>query len=80
VVGEGERRKRYVLYLNPDEAERERMHREQVLQQLSAKLNLLRERETDHLKAACELLTSRRYGRYLTADDTGRPRFDAAKV
>src|SRR4051794_41640094 len=53
VVGDGERRKRYVLCLNPEEAERERTHREQVLQELSAELNLLREREADHPKATC---------------------------
>ena len=80
VVGEGERRKRYVLCLNPEEAERERTHREQVLQELSAELNLLRERAADHPKAACQLLASRRYGRYLTTDYTGRPRLDLAKV
>jgi hypothetical protein len=80
VVGEGERRKRYVLCLNPEEADRERAHREQVLAELSVELNLLRERDADHPKAACELLASRRYGRYLTTDYTGRPRLDAAKV
>lgn len=80
VVGDGERRKRYVLCLNPEEAERERTHREQVLQELSVELDLLRERAVDHPKAACELLASRRYGRYLTTDPTGRPRLDAAKV
>jgi hypothetical protein len=80
VVGDGERRKRYVLCLNPEEAERERAHREQVLKELSAELNLLREREADHPKAACHLMASRRYGRYLTTDYTGRPRLDAAKV
>jgi hypothetical protein len=80
VVGDGERRKRYVLCLNPEEAERERAHREQVLKELCAELDLLREREADHPKAACELLASRRYGRYLTTDYTGRPRLDAAKV
>src|SRR5271166_1536755 len=78
VVGEGERR--YVLCLNPEEAERQRLHREQVLSELTAELNLLREREADHPKAACTLLASRRYGRYLTADYLGRPRLDAAKV
>jgi Transposase DDE domain len=80
VVGDGERRKRYVLCLNPQEAERERAHREQVLQELCAELNLLRERAADHPKAACDLLASRRYGRYLTTDYTGRPRLDVAKV
>jgi hypothetical protein len=80
VVGEGERRSRYVLCLNPAEAERERSHREQVLIELNADLSLLREREADHPKAACTLLASRRYGRYLTTDYLGRPRLDAAKV
>jgi hypothetical protein len=80
VVGEGERRRRYVLCLNPDEAERERSHREQVLVELDAELGLLREREADHPKAACTLLASRRYGRYLTTDYLGRPRLDAVKI
>src|SRR6201996_7119861 len=79
-VGDGERRKRYVLCRNPQEAERERAHREQVLEELCAELTILREREADHPKAACDLLASRRYGRYLTTDYTGRPRLDAAKV
>src|SRR5208337_1797555 len=78
--GEGERRRRYVLCLNPEEAERQRLHREQVLIELAAELSLLREREADHPKAACTLLASRRYGRYLTADYPGRPRLDAAKI
>jgi hypothetical protein len=80
VVGEGERRRRYVLCLNPEEAERERRHREQVLVELNAELGLLREREADHPKAACTLLASRRYGRYLTTDYLGRPRLDIAKI
>ena len=80
VVGEGERRSRYVLCLNPAEAERERRHREQVLVELTAELGLLREREADHPKAACTLLASRRYGRYLTTDYLGRPRLDIAKI
>ena len=69
-----------MLCLNPEEAKRECTHREQVLKELSAELNLPREREADHPKAACELLASRRYGCYLTTDYTGRPRLDAAKV
>jgi hypothetical protein len=80
VVGEGERRRRYVLCLNPEEAERERHHREQVVVELDAELSLLREREADHPKAACTLLASRRYGRYLTTNYLGRPRLDAVKI
>ncbi len=80
VVGEGERRRRYVFCLNTEAAERQRLHREQVLVEITAELNLLREHEDDDPKAACALLASRRYGRNLSTDYLGRPRLDAAKV
>ena len=79
-VGDGERRKRYVLCFNPAEAERQREHRAQVLAELTGELTLLDERDEDHPKAACALMASRRYGRYLGADRRGRPRLDTAKV
>jgi Transposase DDE domain len=79
-VGDGERRKRYVLCLNPQEAERERARRAQLLVALDAELALLEQHQEDHPKAACELMASRRYGRYLSEDGRGRPRLDAAKV
>ena len=80
IVGEGERCRRYVLCLNPQEAERQRRHRDAVLGELAAELDRLAARETDHPKAACALLASRRYGRYLATDYLGRPRLDPAKV
>src|SRR6201984_269633 len=61
-VGDGERRKRYVLCLNPQEAERERGRRAQLLVELDAKRALLEQREEDHRKAAGALRASRRYG------------------
>src|SRR3954465_13378321 len=70
-VGDGERRKRYVLCLNPQEAERERARREQLLVKLDAELALLEQREDDDPKAACGVMASRRYGRYLSADWRG---------
>lgn len=57
---EGERRQRYVLCMNPQEAERQRQHREQVLAELEADITLLDERDIDHPKAACRLMASRR--------------------
>ena len=69
-----------MLCLNPEEAERQRHHRAQVLADLAAELTILAERETDHPKAACALLTSRRYGRYLTEDAAGRPQLDQSKI
>jgi hypothetical protein len=79
-VGDGERRKRYVLCFNPAEAAQQRAHRAQVLVELTAELTLLDERNEDHPKAACALMASRRYGRYLSTDRHGRPKLDAAKV
>src|SRR5947209_3441285 len=79
-VGDGERRKRYVLCFNPAEAEQQRAHRAQVLAALTAELTLFDERNEDHPKAACALMASRRYGRYLSADRHGRPKLDTAKV
>ena len=79
-VGDGERRKRYVLCLNPQEAERERTRRAQLLVELNAELTLLEQRQDDHPKAACQLMASRRYSRYLSEDGRGRPQLDVAKV
>jgi hypothetical protein len=79
-VGDGERRKRYVLCFNPQEAERQRAHRQQVLMEIDAELTALEKREDDHPKAACTLMASKRYARYLSTDRRGRPKLDAAKV
>ena len=51
-VGAGERRKRYVFCLNPQEAERERQGRAQLLRELDAELALLEQRDDDHPRAA----------------------------
>src|SRR3954466_6630537 len=77
VLGQGERRRRYILCLNEEEADKQRRHRAELLELLGAELASLR---TDHPKAACRLLASRRFGPYLSQDDDGRPYLDQAKV
>ena len=77
-VGDGERRKRYVLCLNPHEAERERQRRAQLLRELGAELALLDNRADDHPKAACALLASRRFGRSWTRPRSRRWRSSTA--
>jgi transposase len=77
IVGDGERRRRYVLCLNRDEAARQQHRRRQLLEQLQAELEAL---GTDHPKAACRLLASRRFGPYLGQDPHGRPFVDRDKV
>jgi transposase len=79
-VGEGERRRRYLVCHNPDEAARERAHREHLLALVRAELAALDARQADHPKKACELMASRRFGRYLMMDARGRLRIDTTKV
>lgn len=64
VVGDGERRRRYILCYNPKEAERQRRHRAEIV----AKLEDLLSRHAENKATAqwaIELLASRRYKRYL---------------
>ena len=66
VVGEGERRRRYIVCRNVLEAARQRQHREEVLAALRQELARLDPQAPDHTKRACELVASKRYGRYLS--------------
>jgi hypothetical protein len=77
VLGEGERRRRYVLCLNEEEADRQRRRRAEILGLLEAELAGLSE---GHPKAACRLIASRRFGPYLSRDEHGRPYLDREKV
>ncbi|MGH8305796.1 MAG: IS1634 family transposase [Steroidobacteraceae bacterium] len=80
-VGEGERRRRYVVCYNPEEAERQRRHRGQVLDELAAEIDSLAEQQgKTHTKRVCELRASDRYGRYVRLTKTGQPRIDAARL
>ena len=82
VVGDGERRRRYVLCRNQEEAARQRHRRERVLLELAQELASLGHAKKDgtHTKRVCELLASQRYGRYLTQAADGTIDIDPAKV
>jgi transposase len=80
VVGEGERRRRYVVCRNQKEADRRRRHREEILEQLRAELATIDRGGRKHPKRACELLASRRFGRYLSRQGGGGVAIDAKKV
>ena len=80
IVGEGERRRRYVVCHNPQEEKRQRAHRRQLLYELEAELASLKEvRGESHSKRVCQLRASRRYGRYLRLTKGGLLRIDVAK-
>ena len=79
LVGDGERRRRYVLCYNPKEAERQQRLRAQRIEELEAQLA----RHPDHnanAQWAIELLASGRYKRYLTTTEKGRIRIDRAAI
>lgn len=79
-VGAGERRTRYFVCRNRDEAAREKAHRERLLEALRAELETLAASADEHPKRACELLASRRFGRYLKRGPVGRLSVDEARV
>ncbi|MGH8652476.1 MAG: hypothetical protein ACREYE_10005, partial [Gammaproteobacteria bacterium] len=80
-VGEGERRRRYVLCHNPQEEARQGEHRARVLAELQAELESLRDPTCEgHSKRVCGLRASRRYGRYLKLTAKGALVIDEAKV
>ena len=82
VVGDGERRQRYVVCHNPAEAERQTRHRERVLAALQAELATLAppKRGGQHSKRSCELLTTERFGRYLRQTKRGLLCIDRAAI
>src|SRR5499433_724157 len=80
VVGEGERRRRYIVCRNVVEAARQRQHRAEGLAALRQELAWLDPQAPDHTKRACELVASKRYGRYLSRGPGGRLAIDAEAV
>jgi transposase len=64
IVGDGERRRRYILCYNPKEAERQRKHRGKIVEKLEELLSQHKENKAT-AQWAIELLASRRYKRYL---------------
>ncbi|MBI4562433.1 MAG: transposase [Candidatus Rokubacteria bacterium] len=76
VVGDGERRRRYIVCRNLQEAERQRQHREEILAALKEELARLDPKASAHSKRACELVASARFGRYLGRGPGGRLTID----
>jgi transposase len=79
VVGDGERRRRYILCYNPKEAERQRKHREQVVAFLEKELQSHRSRKAT-AQWAIDLLASQRYKRYVTMTKSNNIRIDRKSI
>jgi hypothetical protein len=72
IVGAGARSRRYAVCFNPQEAARQKAHREALLAELEAELASLRPLpEAEHSKRMCALRASARYGRYLKQTRAG---------
>lgn len=80
IVGDGERRRRYVVCHNPAEETRQREHRNKLVAQLEAELTAMQHSTTGHSKKACALITSSRYGKYVRETKRGLLRVDRAAV
>ena len=75
VIGDGERRLRYVLCFNPEEAARQQAHRRHLLDHLEAELAAMGDATHDvQSKRVAALRSSSRYGKFLTLGDKGLQR------
>jgi len=79
IVGDGERRRRYILCYNPSEARRQKKHREEVVAFLEMELDKHQSRKAT-ARWAIDLLASKRYKRYLTITKSDNIRIDRKKV
>jgi transposase len=79
VIGDGERRTRYILCYNPKEATRQKKHREEVVRFLEEELT--RHPKPDSTAQwAIELLASLRFKRYLRVTKSNKLRIDRRAV
>ena len=79
IVGEGERRTRYVLCYNPKEATRQQHHRQMIVELLESELNNHKD-QAANAQWAIELLASRRFKRYLRITKSNQLRIDRSAV
>ncbi len=77
-IGDGTGRKRYVIAYNPQQAELDRINREQILDRLSCELQVLNKKKTS--RAQCNIMLHRSMGRYVKELKSGKLKIDKAKV
>ena len=79
-VGDGERRRRFVLVYNPGEAQKDRATREKNISRLEETIAALKDEGKAHGKNVCALLTHRSLGRYLRQQKNGALVVDRGKI
>jgi transposase len=81
VVGDGERRRRFVLVYNPEQAKKDKATREKTLRKIEETIQALGDPEVaSHKKSVCALLSHRTMGRFIRQTKTGKLRINQAKV
>jgi transposase len=79
--GDSAVRRRFVVVHNPEEAERDRAGREEIVAEVERQLEALKQLEGEpHEKRACELRAHRVYGRYIRQTPTGKLRLNKGKI
>lgn len=80
-LGQGERRRRFVLVRNPEQAEKDKATREKTLQRVEEAMRALGDQKGKaHKRAVCALLSHRTMGRYIKQLRNGRLKINWAKV
>jgi transposase len=81
VVGKGERRRRFVLALNPEQAKKDKTTREKTLQRIEEEIKAVGDQKGKaHKKAVCALLSHRTMGRYIKQTKSGWLKVNRVKV
>jgi transposase len=81
IVGKGERRRRFVVVYNPEEAKKDKATRERTLKKIGEVLSALGDQKGKApKKAVCALLAHRTMGRYLRQLKSGALKVDQARV
>lgn len=81
IFGEGEKRKRLVLVKNLEEQERQRTVRQEIIETVEEKINIINSRRVrSHNKEVCLLKSHAIYGKYIKELRDGRLKVDKIKA
>lgn len=81
IIGNGERRRRFILVYNPEEAKKDKATRERTLMKIEKSLAKLGDQTgKEHKKSVCALLSHRTMGRYLRQLKSGAIKIDKGKI
>ena len=81
IIGVGERRRRFILVHNPEEAKKDKATREKILARIEKSLaELGDQRGKTHKKSVCALLAHKTMGRYLRQLKDGSIKIDKGKI